>query len=58
MKKLGLKIILVTIALLVLSGYFPNVGFQFKLTAGVFLIGTGVFLMFLGSLTKFNDFDS
>lgn len=58
MKKLGLKIILVTIALLALSSYIPEVGLYLKLTVGVFLIGTGIVLMFLGSISKFDDFDS
>lgn len=57
MRKLGIKIILFTVLLLILSGYFEWVNFYVRLTLGVFFIGTGITLIFVGGMTKFKDLD-
>gem|GEM_PF-3768426 len=54
MRKLGLKILIITVPILYLTRYF-DINPYFKLTAGVFLIGTGLTLIFLDGITNFKE---
>ncbi|MBE0449315.1 MAG: hypothetical protein IBX70_00585 [Clostridia bacterium] len=55
MRKFGIKLILITIAFLILSGYVMAMDSYVKTALGVFLIGSGVVLIILGGVTHFKD---
>lgn len=55
MRKFGIKLILLTIAFLVLSGYIIDVNPYLKTALGVFLIGSGVVLILLGGIDHYKD---
>jgi multisubunit Na+/H+ antiporter MnhC subunit len=54
-RKFGIKLILFTIAFLILSGYVMDMDSYVKTALGVFLIGSGVVLIILGGVTHFKD---
>lgn len=55
MRKFGIKLILFTIAFLVLSDYIVDIDSYLKISLGVFLIGSGVVLIMLGGIDHFKD---
>lgn len=55
MRKLGIKVILFTIAFLILSGYLLSIDPYIKTALGVFLIGSGVVLIVLDGVSHYKD---
>jgi len=54
-RKFGIKLILLTIAFLVLSGYVIDIDSYLKTALGVFLIGSGVVLIILGGIDYYKN---